>query len=119
MLNLVANACKFTTRGRVKATAHRTSAEGLKWIRVEVADAGIGMTPEQMERLFQPFPQVHSSAGWKHVGTALGPAISVRLAQAMGGRILVDSQPGQGSTFTQVVRARLPKKGDSILVPLK
>ncbi len=119
VLNLIANACKFTTAGQVKVTAYRTSAEGLEWIRVEVADTGIGMTPEQMERLFQPFTQVDSSAGRKHGGTGLGLAISMRLAQAMGGRILVESQIDKGSTFTLVVRAMLPKKGDSILIPLK
>ena len=99
-------------------TAYRTSAEGLEWIRVEVADTGIGMSPEQMERLFQPFTQVDSSAGRKHGGTGLGLAISMKLAQAMGGRILVESQLGKGSTFTLVVRAMLPKKGDSVAIPV-
>ncbi len=119
VLNLIANACKFTTAGQIRVTAYRTSAEGLEWVRVEVSDTGIGMSPEQMERLFQPFTQVDSSAGRKHGGTGLGLAISMRLAQAMGGRILVESQLDKGSTFTLVVRAMLPKKGDSILVPLK
>jgi signal transduction histidine kinase len=119
VLNLIANACKFTTAGQVKVTAYRTSAEGLEWIRVEVSDTGIGMSPDQMDRLFQPFTQVDSSAGRKHGGTGLGLAISQRLAQAMGGRILVESQLGKGSVFTLVVRAMLPKKGDSIAVPLK
>jgi len=117
VLNLIANACKFTTDGQVKVQAYRTSAEGLEWIRVEVSDTGIGMTPEQMERLFQPFTQVDSSAGRKHGGTGLGLAISMKLAQAMGGRILVESQSGKGSTFTLVMRAMLPKKGDSINIP--
>jgi signal transduction histidine kinase len=119
VLNLIANACKFTTGGQVKVSAYRTSAEGLEWIRVEVADTGIGMSPDQMDRLFQPFTQVDSSAGRKHGGTGLGLAISMRLAQAMGGRILVESQLGKGSVFTLVVRAMLPKKGDSILVSPK
>jgi signal transduction histidine kinase len=117
VLNLVGNACKFTSQGEIKVQAYRTSAEGLEWIRVEVSDTGIGMTPEQMGRLFQPFTQVDSSAGRKHGGTGLGLAISMRLAQAMGGRILVESQLGKGSTFTLVIRAMLPKKGDSINLP--
>lgn len=117
VLNLVANACKFTTGGRVRVQAYRTSAEGLEWIRVEVADTGIGMTPEQMGRLFQPFTQVDNSAGRKFGGTGLGLAISMKLAQAMGGRILVESQLGKGSKFTLVMRAMLPKKGDSINIP--
>jgi signal transduction histidine kinase len=117
VLNLVGNACKFTTHGQVRVQAYRTSAEGLEWLRVEVSDTGIGMTPDQMERLFQPFTQVDSSAGRKHGGTGLGLAISQRLAQAMGGRILVESQSGRGSKFTLVVRAMLPKKGDSINLP--
>jgi signal transduction histidine kinase len=114
VLNLVANACKFTSNGTVTVTADRYTEDGLEWLRVQVADTGIGMTFEQMERLFQPFTQVDSSAGRKHGGTGLGLAISQKLAHAMGGKILVESQFEKGSIFTLLVRAILPKGGDSI-----
>lgn len=109
ILNLVANACKFTTNGTITVNANRTTEDDLEWLNFSVEDTGIGMTPEQMERLFQPFSQVDSSAGRKHSGTGLGLAISLKLSQAMGGTILVESQFEKGSIFTLVVRALLPK----------
>lgn len=103
VLNLVGNACKFTKDGTVKVTARR---EG-DWLKVEVSDTGIGMTPEQVGRLFQAFTQVDSSAGRKYGGTGLGLAISQRLAAAMGGQITVASEAGKGSTFTMTIKAVL------------
>jgi len=111
VLNLIGNACKFTADGTVTVTATRDKEEGQDVLRVAVADTGIGMSPQQMERLFQPFTQVDSSAGRKHGGTGLGLAISQKLAQVMGGRILVESQYGKGSEFTLVVKATAPKVG--------
>jgi signal transduction histidine kinase len=72
-----------------------------------VSDTGIGMTPEQVGRLFQAFTQVDSSAGRKYGGTGLGLAISQKLAHAMGGQITVESEPDQGSTFTMTIKAAL------------
>ncbi len=109
VLNLIGNACKFTSDGTITVTASRDTEDGQDVLRVAVADTGIGMSPQQMERLFQPFTQVDSSAGRKHGGTGLGLAISQKLAQVMGGRILVESQYGKGSEFTLVVRASQPK----------
>lgn len=103
VLNLVDNACKFTKDGLVKVTARR---EG-DVLRVAVSDTGIGMTPEQVGRLFQAFTQVDSSAGRKYGGTGLGLAISQKLAHAMGGQITVESEPDQGSTFTMTIKAAL------------
>jgi signal transduction histidine kinase len=103
VLNLVDNACKFTKDGVVTVTARREGDS----LRVEVADTGIGMTPEQVGRLFQAFTQVDSSAGRKYGGTGLGLAISQKLAHAMGGQITVESEPGQGSTFTMTIKAVL------------
>ncbi len=111
VLNLIGNACKFTSDGTVTVTASRFTEDGQECLRVAVADTGIGMTPQQMERLFQPFTQVDSTAGRKHGGTGLGLAISQKLAQVMGGRILVESQFGKGSEFTLVVKATQPKAG--------
>jgi signal transduction histidine kinase len=107
VLNLVGNACKFTTGGVVKVTARRVAEGGEDYLQVEVADTGIGMTPEQMERLFQPFTQVDSSAGRKYGGTGLGLAISQKLCHAMGGKITVESAYGKGSTFTLTIKAVL------------
>jgi signal transduction histidine kinase len=105
VLNLVGNACKFTSNGVVKVTARRLAEDGEDYLSVEVSDTGIGMTPDQMERLFQAFTQVDPSAGRKYGGTGLGLAISQKLCRAMGGKIVVESQHGKGSTFTMTVKA--------------
>jgi signal transduction histidine kinase len=65
-----------------------------------IADTGIGMTPEQMNKLFQEFSQASSTTASKYGGTGLGLAISKRFCQMMGGDITVESEPGRGSTFT-------------------
>jgi signal transduction histidine kinase len=74
-------------------------------ITIAVTDIGIGMTPEQMEKLFQEFSQAHSSTARKYGGTGLSLVISRRFCQMMGGDITVDSEPGRSSTFT----IRLPR----------
>jgi signal transduction histidine kinase len=107
VLNLVGNACKFTKDGTVKVSARREKAGGVDVLRIAVSDTGIGMTPEQVGRLFQAFSQVDSSAGRKYGGTGLGLAISQKLSNAMGGQITVASEPGKGSTFTMTIKAVL------------
>jgi len=107
VINLVGNACKFTTSGTVSVTARRAVAADGDFFTVAVQDTGIGMSPEQMARLFQAFTQVDSSAGRKFGGTGLGLAISQKLSHAMGGDITVASEPGEGSTFTLKLRAEL------------
>jgi len=74
-----------------------------------IADTGIGMTPEQMDRLFQEFSQADASTTHKYGGTGLGLVISRRFCQMMGGNITVTSEPGRGSTFT----IRLPRIVDA------
>lgn len=105
--NLVGNACKFTSNGVVKVAAHRFAEDGADFISVEVSDTGIGMTPEQMDRLFHPFTQVDTSGGRTYGGTGLGLAVTQKLCRAMGGKITVESQHGKGSTFTVTVKAIL------------
>jgi adenylate cyclase len=100
LLNLVSNANKFTERGTVTIRARRREINGREWIEIAVADTGIGMTPAQMEKLFQEFSQADSSTTRKYGGTGLGLAISQRFCQMMGGDISVQSEPGRGSTFT-------------------
>ncbi|HEY7242904.1 MAG TPA: GAF domain-containing protein [Xanthobacteraceae bacterium] len=105
LLNLASNANKFTERGTVTITAHHGQRNGRGWITLAVADTGIGMTPEQMGKLFQEFSQASSATASKYGGTGLGLAISKRFCQMMGGDITVESEPGRGSTFT----IRLPR----------
>jgi signal transduction histidine kinase/CheY-like chemotaxis protein/HPt (histidine-containing phosphotransfer) domain-containing protein len=102
LVNLVGNAVKFTSQGRVEIVL-RCAADvpaGRATIAFDVKDTGIGMTPEQAGRLFQPFAQADASTTRQYGGTGLGLAISKRLAETMGGDIQVVSRPGEGSTFT-------------------
>ena len=100
LLILLSNACKFTERGTIILGVNRELVDGAAWIRFRVTDTGIGMTPEQMGKLFQAFHQADASATRKYGGTGLGLAISQRICQMMGGEITVESALGQGSTFT-------------------
>ena len=107
ILNLLSNACKFTHGGTVTLAVERETADGDGQIRFRVSDTGIGMTREQLGRLFQEFTQADSSTTRKYGGTGLGLAISQRLAALMGGTIEVESEPGVGTSFT----VRLPARG--------
>ncbi len=100
LLNFVGNAVKFTERGSVVVRGYvaRQEADSL-WVRLEVADTGIGLSREQQQCLFQAFTQADVSTTRQYGGTGLGLAISRRLAEMMGGRVGVDSEPGKGSTF--------------------
>ena len=109
LLNLTGNAIKFTPRGSLRLSSTYDRAAG-RW-SVTVHDSGIGMTPEQMSRLFQAFSQADSSTSRKFGGTGLGLAISRKLAEALGGTLTVDSEPGLGSSFTVSVAAP-PCQGD-------
>jgi signal transduction histidine kinase len=100
LLNLMSNANKFTKAGTITIDARDNKENGREWITVAVADTGVGMTPEQMGRLFQEFSQATSSTASKYGGTGLGLVISRRFCQMMGGDITVKSEPGRGSTFT-------------------
>ena len=100
LFNLLSNACKFTERGTVSlAVTRQASAEG-DTIVFAVSDTGIGMTPEQMTRLFEEFGQADASTTRRYGGTGLGLALSRRLCRMMGGDITVTSEAGRGSTFT-------------------
>ena len=96
LLNLGGNAIKFTERGHVQIGV---TAEEDTTLRFTVRDTGIGLTPEQCSRLFQPFMQADSSTARKFGGTGLGLSICHRLCEMMNGRIGVDSRPGEGSVF--------------------
>jgi CheY-like chemotaxis protein/anti-sigma regulatory factor (Ser/Thr protein kinase) len=104
ILNLLSNACKFTKAGDVKLQVTTAVREGRQFVEIAVIDTGIGMTAEQMSRLFEEFSQVDASTARQYGGTGLGLAITRRLCQMMGGDVTVASEPGKGSTFT----VRLP-----------
>jgi signal transduction histidine kinase len=109
LLNLMSNANKFTERGTITINARERQENSRDWIALAVTDTGIGMTPEQMGKLFQEFSQASSATASKYGGTGLGLAISRRFCQMMGGDITVESEPGRGSTFT----IRLPRTVDA------
>ena len=114
LLNLLSNANKFTEKGTVRVTVQRELRQGEDWIEVAVTDTGIGMTPEQLSRLFSDFVQADASTTRKYGGTGLGLAISRRLCQMMGGDIFVTSEMGQGSIF----RLSLPAKCGETALPV-
>ena len=100
LLNFAANAAKFTESGSIALRAAVVSADdNALRVRFEVADTGIGLSPEQQSRLFQAFEQADSSTTRKYGGTGLGLAINRRLVELMGGSIGVSSEPGHGSIF--------------------
>ena len=105
LFNLLSNANKFTDHGTITIDARQGQEDGRDWITFAVTDTGIGMTAEQMGKLFQEFSQADASTTRKYGGTGLGLAISKRFCQMMGGDITVESEPGKGSTFT----IRLPR----------
>ena len=118
LTNLCANAVKFTPQGGIAVRVDRIdrdlpASEKEAAIRFSVKDTGIGMTPEQVVKLFQPFTQADVSTTRKYGGTGLGLVISKRLVEMMGGEIRVESEPGQGSEFSFDVTFGLGAERDS------
>jgi GAF domain-containing protein/DNA-binding response OmpR family regulator len=108
LFNLLSNACKFTEAGTVSLTVTREPTETGDWLAFAVGDTGIGMTPQQMGRLFQEFAQADAAVARTYGGTGLGLALSRRLCRMMGGDITATSQAGRGSTFTIRLPADVP-----------
>lgn len=111
LLNLLSNAAKFTFDGKINLYVFREPLpydNGIDALRFEVHDTGIGMTPEQTEKIFAPFKQADDSLAKKYHGTGLGLAISQEFCRMMDGTISVNSQPEQGSTFTVQIPLKLP-----------
>jgi len=104
LLNLVSNASKFTEKGTVSLDVARENDVTGTWVVFRVRDTGIGMTPEQLGKLFQAFTQADGSTQRKYGGTGLGLALCRKFCVMMGGDINAESEPGKGSTFT----VRLP-----------
>jgi len=99
LLNLLSNACKFTKNGKVTLHVARSVKDAQQFIEFAVIDTGIGMTPEQVGRLFEEFSQADASTARQYGGTGLGLAITRHLCRMMGGDVTVSSEPGKGSTF--------------------
>jgi len=100
VVNLLSNAAKFTKEGRVTLMLARDGAADGDWIRIAVRDTGIGISDENLPKLFQNFSQAETSTSSRYGGTGLGLALSKNLCEMMGGEISVESQPSRGSCFT-------------------
>jgi PAS domain S-box-containing protein len=105
LFNLLSNAYKFTEDGIIRVAVSRETKAGRDWVLFRVTDSGIGISPDQIERLFEAFAQAEESIARRFGGTGLGLTISRQLARMMGGDVTVDSAMGEGSTFTLVLPA--------------
>ncbi|MBI2264177.1 MAG: response regulator [Armatimonadetes bacterium] len=111
LLNLLSNACKFTSNGKLTLAASRSLDLGVDRITFTVSDTGIGMTPEQLEKLFQAFTQADASTTRKYGGTGLGLTITRHFCRMMGGEVTVASEPGKGTQFTVSLPALAADQG--------
>jgi CheY-like chemotaxis protein len=107
LFNLLSNACKFTEGGTIRLRVTRQPVAGRDMMGFQVSDSGIGITPEQLDNLFEAFAQADASTARKYGGTGLGLALSRHFCRRMGGDITVTSEPGKGSTFTMEVPAQV------------
>ena len=103
LVNLLGNASKFTEGGVITLRVKSHEEQGREWVVFEVQDTGIGMTPEQLQRLFQAYTQAGPEIQRTYGGTGLGLSLSRELVGLLKGRIEVDSEPGKGSTFTVIL----------------
>lgn len=107
LYNLLSNSAKFTESGSIQLEVRRKWSAGREWILFEVSDTGIGMSSQQIEKLFEAFAQAEASIARKFGGTGLGLAISRQFCRLMGGDITVTSEPGEGSTFTIILPVKV------------
>ena len=121
LFNLLGNALKFTQTGSVRLVLERAPSDRSEALalRIRVVDTGIGLTAAQRDRLFQPFVQADSSTTRRFGGTGLGLSIVRRLAEAMGGSVAIESEPGVGSTFiVDVMLDTAPDRAAPVALPL-
>jgi adenylate cyclase len=108
LFNLLSNAAKFTERGQITLVARRLTRDNQDWLEFKVSDTGIGMSQDQLDKLFQAFAQAEASTARNYGGTGLGLAITKQFCKMLGGNITVESTPGVGSTFTVMLPAAGP-----------
>jgi len=114
LFNLLSNASKFTKQGRITLAVSPENVEGKEWISFRVTDTGIGMTEEQVARVFEAFTQADNSTTRKYGGTGLGLTITKKFCQLMGGDISVSSKSGAGSTFIIRLPVRVGKENPDV-----
>jgi len=107
LLNLLSNAAKFTQGGEITISARRLARDGGDWLEIAVSDTGIGLSSEQIERLFADFVQAEASTASRFGGTGLGLAITRRMLRMLGGDVMLESALGKGSVFTITLPAQL------------
>jgi signal transduction histidine kinase/DNA-binding response OmpR family regulator/HAMP domain-containing protein len=110
LFNLLSNAAKFTNSGLVTLTVRRDRRPDSDWLMFKVSDTGIGMTPQQQERLFDAFTQADASTTRNYGGTGLGLSITRSFCRMIGGSVTVESDLGKGSTFTMEIPAKCRKE---------
>ncbi|HNS95320.1 MAG TPA: response regulator [Polyangiaceae bacterium] len=118
LFNLLSNACKFSENGVISLQV-RQQVDEQPFLLFDITDTGIGMTSEQLGKLFRPFTQADASSTRKYGGTGLGLSITKRFAEMLGGSIRVESEPGKGSTFSlripvHVVKRTMPEEPEPI-----
>ncbi|MEZ5672947.1 MAG: response regulator [Thiotrichaceae bacterium] len=117
LVNLLGNAAKFTEQGKISLEVSREHYQQENWVRFSITDSGIGMTPEQQKKLFLPFSQVDPSTTRRFGGTGLGLAITKQFTEMMGGMITLESNFGEGSTFTVLLPAQVKATTDGSTPP--
>ena len=110
LYNILSNACKFTENGEIKLDANRYFRSGREWFIFTIKDTGIGISEENLKKLFNAFNQGDNNTSRKYGGTGLGLAISKRFCNIMGGDIVVSSKPGKGTTFTISLPAKVERQ---------
>ena len=114
LFNLVGNACKFTQNGQIKVYAKRITYQNQDWVCWNIQDNGIGMGPEDLEKIFSAFAQADTSMTRSFDGTGLGLSISRKFSELLGGRIDVKSELGKGSNFTLCLPASYSQKPETV-----
>jgi signal transduction histidine kinase/CheY-like chemotaxis protein len=120
LFNLLSNACKFTEDGRISLRAEREASAGDDWIVFRIEDSGIGMSEEQLAKLFQAFSQADASTSRRYGGSGLGLIICKRFCQMMGGDVTAESLPARGSVFSVRLPAMVARRtGEFVPIPLR
>jgi signal transduction histidine kinase/CheY-like chemotaxis protein len=115
LFNLASNAAKFTQNGQITIQVERQVMDGSDWLMFRVSDTGIGLSSEQIVRLFQPFTQADASTTRRFGGTGLGLALTRRFCQMMNGDVTVHSVPGEGSVFTILLPATISESASELV----